>query len=150
MDVFSVWMILHNTIWHEMIYVICHSTSIFHICNSIIFRWSIFITTRLLQLASTTFALLATTPKRRLILVWASSATLCNTGKSSPLLSDVSMNALQYRSETTNRFLKAGFGCISAKVPVVMGLFKKLLLTVSAKYQKLHRKVEMIQLCKIN
>lgn len=29
-----------------------------------------------------------------------------------------------------------------------MGLFKKLLLTVNAKYQKLHCKVEMIQLCK--
>lgn len=37
-----------------------------------------------------------------------------------------------------------GFGCVSDKVPVVIGLFTKLLLTINAKYQKLHFKVEMI------
>lgn len=36
------------------------------------------------------------------------------------------------------------FGSVSAKVPVVIGLFKKLLLTNNAKYQKLHFEVEMI------
>lgn len=115
-----------------------------------LFRWSIFITTKLLQLVSTTFALLATTPKRLAIPVWVSSATPCSTGRSSPLLSGVSMNALQYRLEITNRCLKMGFGCVSDKVPVVIGLFTKLLLTINAKYQKLHFKVEMIHWCRIN
>lgn len=115
-----------SSIWHQIIYLICHSSSISHFCTCMLFRWSIFITTKLLQLESTTFALLATTPKRLAILVWVSSATLCSTGKSSPLLSDVSMNALPYRLEITNRCLKMGFGCVSAKVPVVIGLFKKM------------------------
>lgn len=104
----------------------------------------------MLPLVSTTFALLATTPKRPAILEWASSATLCSTGRSSPLLSGVSMNALQYRLEITNRCTKMGVGCVPAKVSVLIGLFKKTLLTINAKCQKLHFKVEMIHWCRIN
>lgn len=37
-----------------------------------------------------------------------------------------------------------GVSCVPAKVSVLIGLFKKPLLTINAKFQKLHFKVEMI------
>lgn len=133
-----------------MKYLICHDISISHFSTCVPFRWSIFTTTKLLPLVSTTFALLATTPKRPAILGWASSATLCSTGKSNPLLSAASTNALQYRSEITNRCLEMGFGRVPAKVSVLIGLFKKPLLTINTKCQELHYKVEMIHWFRIN